>query len=109
MVDDLLFDFVLVVDCIFGIEGCVVVLGVGKFGYIGCKIVVILVSIGMLFYFVYGFEVSYGDLGMVILYDICILILNFGEIVELCDIMFYICCFNIFLIVILFNFDSVLM
>lgn len=64
----------------------------GKFGYIGNKIVVILVSIGILFFFVYLGEVSYGDLGMIIGEDVVIVIFNLGKIEEIVNIVLLIKC-----------------
>lgn len=42
-------------------------MGMGKSGYIGRKMAVTFVSIGIFLFFVYFGEVAYGDLGMVIL------------------------------------------
>lgn len=71
----------------------------GKFGYIGNKIVVMLVSIGIFVFFMYFGEVNYGDLGMLFKNDVFIVIFNFGEIVELVNLFFVVKCLNVFIIV----------
>lgn len=76
-------DFVCVVNIILYCEGKVVVLGIGKLGYIGKKIVVIFVSIGILVFFVYLVEVLYGDLGMIESCDVMLFIFYFGGVKEL--------------------------
>lgn len=60
-------------------RGWVVVIGMGKFGYIVCKIVVILVFIGILVFYVYFGEVGYGDLGMIIEVDVVLVLFYLGE------------------------------
>ena len=109
MADDLPSDFAPAVECILGMNGRVVVSGVGKSGHIGRKIAATLASTGTPSYFVHGSEASHGDLGMVTSHDICILISNSGETAELRDIMLYTRRFNIPLIAISSNPDSVLM
>lgn len=64
----------------FYCEGCVVVVGIGKLGLVGKKMVVIFVFMGILSFFLYLIEVFYGDLGMFKLIDVVILIFNSGEI-----------------------------
>lgn len=54
-------------------------IGVGKLGYVVCKIVVIFVFMGMFVYYVYLIEVSYGDLGMIIGDDVVLVLFKFGE------------------------------
>jgi len=109
MADELPVDFESAVDCLMGIEGRVVVSGVGKSGHIGRKIAATLASTGTPSYFVHGAEASHGDLGMVTRYDACVLISNSGETAELRDITLYTRRFNIPLIAISSNPDSTLM
>lgn len=80
----------------------------GKFGYIGNKIVVILVSIGILVFFVYFGEVSYGDLGMIIWDDVVMCILNLGEISEVLSIIFVIKWIGVKMILLIGNFDLIM-
>ncbi|MFY0598001.1 MAG: KpsF/GutQ family sugar-phosphate isomerase [Cognatishimia sp.] len=109
MADELPVDFESAVDCLIGIEGRVVVSGVGKSGHIGRKIAATLASTGTPSYFVHGAEASHGDLGMVTRYDACVLISNSGETAELRDITLYTRRFNIPLIAISSNPNSTLM
>lgn len=109
MADELPADFEAAVDCILGINGRVVVSGVGKSGHIGRKIAATMASTGTPSYFVHGAEASHGDLGMVTRHDACVLISNSGETAELRDITLYTRRFNIPLIAISSNPDSTLM
>lgn len=109
MADELPADFEAAVDCILGINGRVVVCGVGKSGHIGRKIAATMASTGTPSYFVHGAEASHGDLGMVTRHDACVLISNSGETTELRDITLYTRRFNIPLIAISSNPDSTLM
>lgn len=76
-------DFVRVVNIILYCEGKVVVSGIGKSGYIGKKIVVTFVSIGISVFFVYSVEALYGDLGMIESRDVMLFIFYFGGAKEL--------------------------
>ena len=109
MADELPADFEDAVRCILGINGRVVVSGVGKSGHIGRKIAATMASTGTPSYFVHGAEASHGDLGMVTRHDACVLISNSGETAELRDITLYTRRFNIPLIAISSNPDSTLM
>lgn len=109
MADELPADFENAVRCILGINGRVVVSGVGKSGHIGRKIAATMASTGTPSYFVHGAEASHGDLGMVTRHDACVLISNSGETAELRDITLYTRRFNIPLIAISSNPDSTLM
>lgn len=109
MASELPADFSRAVESILNIDGRVVVSGVGKSGHIGRKIAATLASTGTPSYFVHGSEASHGDLGMVTSHDACILISNSGETAELRDITLYTRRFNIPLIAISSNPQSVLM
>lgn len=109
MADELPPDFAGAVSAILAARGRVVVSGVGKSGHIGRKIAATLASTGTPSYFVHGSEASHGDLGMVTSEDVCILISNSGETSELRDITLYTRRFDIPLIAISSNPESVLM
>jgi arabinose-5-phosphate isomerase len=68
-----------VVDIILLSKGRVVVIGMGKSGLIGQKIVATLSSTGTPSLFVHAGEAFHGDLGMIKTDDVAILISNSGE------------------------------
>ncbi|WP_417585494.1 KpsF/GutQ family sugar-phosphate isomerase [Pelagibacterium sp.] len=72
-----------------GMEGRVIVSGVGKSGHIGNKIAATFASTGTPAQFVHATEASHGDLGMVTARDVCLVISNSGETTELADIITY--------------------
>jgi arabinose-5-phosphate isomerase len=67
------------VDLILHIKGRVVVVGMGKSGIIGQKIVATLASTGTPSFFVHPGEAFHGDLGMIKPYDAALMISNSGE------------------------------
>ena len=85
--DDLPIDFSDLVEFILNLAGRVIVSGVGKSGHIGNKIAATLASTGTPAYFVHATEASHGDLGMITEQDLCLLISNSGETVEMFDIL----------------------
>ena len=88
-------DFISLVDSIIDSTGRVIIAGVGKSGHIGRKISATLTSTGTPSYFIHPSEASHGDMGMLMVEDICILISNSGETYELRDLLNYIKRFNI--------------
>jgi arabinose-5-phosphate isomerase len=72
---------------ILNLTGRVLVSGVGKSGHIGNKIAATLASTGTPAYFVHATEASHGDLGMITEQDLCLLISNSGETIEMFDIL----------------------
>jgi len=76
-------DFVLAVRLILNVKGRVVVMGMGKSGHIGRKIVATLASTGTPAMFVHPAEASHGDLGMIQPTDLVLAISNSGESPEL--------------------------
>ena len=88
-------DFISLVDSIIDSNGRVIIAGVGKSGHIGRKISATLPSTGTPSYFIHPSEASHGDMGMLMVEDICILISNSGETYELRDLLNYIKRFNI--------------
>ena len=85
--DDLPIDFSDLVKRIQSLTGRVIVSGVGKSGHIGNKIAATLASTGTPAYFIHATEASHGDLGMITEQDLCLLISNSGETVEIFDIL----------------------
>jgi arabinose-5-phosphate isomerase len=85
--DDLPIDFSDLVKLILKLTGRVIVSGVGKSGHIGSKIAATLASTGTPAYFVHATEASHGDLGMITAQDLCLLISNSGETIEMFDIL----------------------
>lgn len=77
------------VDVISGLNGRVVVTGMGKSGHIARKIAATLASTGTSAFFVHPGEASHGDLGMVLEGDAVMALSNSGETHELTDIIAY--------------------
>lgn len=109
LADTLPEDFETVARLLAGLEGRVIVSGIGKSGHIGRKISATLASTGTPSYFVHASEASHGDLGMITRHDICLLISNSGETQELRDILLHTQRFSIPLIGISSNPASTLM
>lgn len=102
-------DFEAVVRLLSGLEGRVIISGIGKSGHIARKISATLASTGTPSYFVHGSEASHGDLGMITRHDVCLLISNSGETQEMRDILLHTRRFSIPLVGISSNPDSSLM
>jgi arabinose-5-phosphate isomerase len=79
--------FVQAVDMMLGVQGRVVVTGMGKSGHIGRKIAATLASTGTPAMFVHPAEASHGDLGMIKIVDVVLAISNSGESDELVAIL----------------------
>ena len=71
--------FAQTVSLVLGIEGRVVVMGMGKSGHVGRKIAATLASTGTPAMFVHPAEASHGDLGMVTAQDLVLMISYSGE------------------------------
>jgi arabinose-5-phosphate isomerase len=99
-------DFESVVKKIISIEGRVILVGMGKSGYIAKKIASSLASTGTPSFFVHPAEASHGDLGMITKSDIVIMLSNSGETLELNDTMTYCKKFNVPIIAITMKKDS---
>jgi arabinose-5-phosphate isomerase len=80
-------DFVAVVDLLAGVEGRVILSGIGKSGHVARKIAATLSSTGTPAFFVHPAEASHGDLGAVGRSDACLLLSNSGETAELSDLI----------------------
>ncbi len=87
LANDLPDDFEKVVKLILGLEGHVIISGVGKSGHVGRKISATLASTGTPSHFVHATEASHGDLGAFTDKDLCLLISNSGETPELTDLI----------------------
>ena len=79
--------FLQAVDMMLGVQGRVVVTGMGKSGHIGRKIAATLASTGTPAMFVHPGEASHGDLGMIKTVDVVLGISNSGESDELVAIL----------------------
>ena len=79
--------FTKAVDLIMGVEGRVIVSGMGKSGHIGNKIAATLASTGTPAQFVHPGEASHGDLGFITRKDAALLLSNSGKTQELTDII----------------------
>jgi arabinose-5-phosphate isomerase len=79
--------FLNAVDMMLGVQGRVVVTGMGKSGHIGRKIAATLASTGTPAMFVHPGEASHGDLGMIKTVDVVLGISNSGESDELVAIL----------------------
>ena len=74
--------FVQAVNMVLGVQGRVVVTGMGKSGHIGRKIAATLASTGTAAMFVHPGEASHGDLGMITGVDVVLAVSNSGESAE---------------------------
>ena len=96
------------VELLAGIDGRVIVTGVGKSGHIGSKIAATLASTGTPAYFVHPAEANHGDLGMIARNDAIIAISWSGESQELKGIIAYSRRFRIPLVAVTSGEDSTL-
>jgi arabinose-5-phosphate isomerase len=99
-------DFDAVIELIAGCSGRLIVSGMGKSGHIGAKITATLASTGTPAQFVHPGEASHGDLGMITADDVCLLLSNSGETVELKDILAHCLRFNVALVALTSNGES---
>ncbi|WP_209425640.1 KpsF/GutQ family sugar-phosphate isomerase [Pararhodobacter sp. SW119] len=88
-------DFARTIDAILNIRGRAILSGIGKSGHVARKIAATFASTGTPAFFVHPAEASHGDLGMVTPDDICILLSNSGETVELRDMIAHCARFSI--------------
>ncbi|MDQ0318919.1 arabinose-5-phosphate isomerase [Pararhizobium capsulatum DSM 1112] len=89
-------------------RGRVVLSGVGKSGHIGRKIAATMASTGTSAYFVHPTEASHGDLGMITSDDVLILLSWSGETVELGPMLAYAKRFNVAVVSVTSNSESLL-
>ncbi len=76
-------------DLIAGMEGRLIVTGLGKSGHIGAKLAATFASTGTPAYFLHPAEASHGDLGMVQPDDVILALSWSGETTELSDVIGY--------------------
>ena len=101
-------NFVKAVNKILKCKSKVIICGVGKSGIIASKISATLSSVGTPSFTVSANDCSHGDLGRITKKDILILISNSGNTSELKNIIKYAKSYNIFLIGIMSNKNSIL-
>ena len=80
-------DFPRAVDLVHQCEGCVIVSGIGKAGWIGQKISASLASTGTRSHFIHPSEAMHGDLGRIAPNDIVLIFSNSGETAEVLQIL----------------------
>jgi arabinose-5-phosphate isomerase len=100
--------FVAAIEMIRGVEGRVIVTGMGKSGHVGTKIASTLASTGTPALFVHPAEASPGDLGMITKSDVILALSWSGETAELKNLTDYSRRFRIGLIAMTANADSTL-
>lgn len=88
--DELNGDFEKAISLIRGVEGKVVLSGIGKSGHIATKISSTMASTGTPSIFVHPAEASHGDMGIIEERDIVIMVSNGGNSVELSDMIAYV-------------------
>jgi len=96
------------VDLIAGLQGKLIVSGMGKSGHVARKIAATLASTGSPAFFVHPGEASHGDLGMIGQGDAMLLLSNSGETAELGDMIHYATRFHIPLIAMVRRRQSIL-
>lgn len=77
------------VSLLQGMEGRLIVTGMGKSGHIGTKLAATFASTGTPAYFLHPSEASHGDLGMVTPFDVILALSWSGETRELSDVIGY--------------------
>lgn len=97
------------VELMAGVQGRIIVSGMGKSGHVGHKIAATLASTGTPAQFVHPAEASHGDLGMVTRADVALVLSNSGETPELADVIAHTRRFDIPLIGVASRADSTLM
>lgn len=75
------------VACILGLQGRLVVVGMGKSGIIARKIAATFASTGTPAFFVHAAEAQHGDLGMITHHDAVLLLSHSGETAEVCNLL----------------------
>jgi len=75
------------VDCILGLNGRLVVVGMGKSGIIARKIAATFASTGTPAFFVHAAEAQHGDLGMITSSDAVLALSHSGETDEVCGLL----------------------
>lgn len=89
LADNIPADFDKLVAHILELKGRVITCGIGKSGYIAQKIAASFASTGTPSFFIHPTEASHGDLGMIMPYDIVMILSNSGETKEIFDTINY--------------------
>jgi len=97
-----------IIDVLVGLEGALIVSGMGKSGHIGRKMAATLSSTGTQAIYIHPGEASHGDLGMVGARDIVLALSRSGETSELGDLIAHAHALDIPLIAITSQADSTL-
>ena len=108
LADNVPLDFPALVNHILKLKGRVILVGMGKSGYIAKKIAASLASTGTPAFFIHPSEASHGDLGMITNIDLIIMLSNSGETKELFDTVNYCKRYNIPIAAITMNKKSTL-
>ncbi len=80
-------EFIQAVETILGLEGRLVVVGMGKSGIIAKKIAATFASTGTPAFFVHAAEAQHGDLGMITGHDAVLALSHSGETAEVCGLL----------------------
>ena len=80
-------DFPLAVEMLAGCRGAVIVVGIGKAGWIGQKVSASLASTGTASHFLHPSEAIHGDLGRVKTDDVVLILSNSGETTEIVNLL----------------------
>ncbi len=97
-----------VVDCLYGISGRIAVTGMGKSGHVGRKVAATLASTGSPAYFIHPAEAGHGDLGMMVSGDVVLAFSNSGNSAEFTNIIEYAGRWDIPIVGVTRNADSLL-
>ncbi len=81
--------FAAAIDLLLSLRGRLIVTGMGKSGHVARKIAATFASTGTPAQFVHPGEASHGDLGMITPNDAVLALSNFGETVEMADLIAY--------------------
>ena len=81
--------FAAAIDLLLSLKGRLIVTGMGKSGHVARKIAATFASTGTPAQFVHPGEASHGDLGMITPNDAVLALSNFGETVEMADLIAY--------------------
>ena len=80
-------EFVRACRFLHGCGGHIILIGIGKSGFIANKIASTLASTGSPAFFIHATEASHGDLGMIASDDVAVLLSNSGETVEVTKLL----------------------
>ncbi|SMF39466.1 KpsF/GutQ family sugar-phosphate isomerase [Pseudobacteriovorax antillogorgiicola] len=87
LADSVSCEFSEAIDAIYGCQGRLIVLGMGKSGLVGKKIAATLASTGTPSFFIHPGEAFHGDLGMIVPQDMVLLLSYSGETAEICSLL----------------------